>query len=341
MKRAVLILNLLLIIAVYSFAQTPDWCWTESAGSSSSDEGRGIATDADGNIYMIGLFSDTGNFGSFTLISNGNSDIFVAKMDADGNWLWAKNVGGTSFDSGYGITTDANGNIYIIGSFIDNADFGSYSLTSNGYSDIFVAKMDADGNWLWAVNAGGYSADQGNVITTDANGNVYVTGHFSGTASFDSITLISNGRADIFIAKIDTNGNWLWAESAGSGGNNNDEGFGIITDTDDNVYIAGIYTGTAYFGNLTFITSGSFDVFVAKMDSDGNWLWVKNAGGSEMDFAYGITTDADENFYVTGHCGGTASFGSHSLASNSNDVFVAKIDADGNWLWVKNAQGNG
>ena len=328
-----------MIVSTALFAQEPDWLWAEKAGGSDWDEGYGISTDADGNSYITGQFKGTASFGSFTLTSIGDDDIFVAKISADGNWLWAENAGGSFDDNGYGISISVDGNVYVTGYFQSTASFGSFTLTSSGHGDIFVAKMDAAGNWLWAEKAGGSYYDYGRGISISADGNLYVTGWFNGTASFGYFTLTSSGNDDIFVAKMDAAGNWLWAEKAG--GISNDYGRVISTDADGNVYVTGYFFGTASFGSFTLTSSGNTDIFVAKMDADGNWLWAEKAGGSDWDKGYGISTDADGNVYVTGYFKGLASFGSFNLTSSGScDVFLAKISADGNWLWAKKAGGS-
>jgi len=123
-------------------------------------------------------------------------------MDSNGNWLWAIQAGGTDNDFGYGIAVDANGNSYATGSFSESVTFGTTTLTSSGYEDIFVAKLDSSGNWLWAKQAGGTDYDDGNGIAVDDNGNSYVTGYYEGSATFGATTLTSIGSWDIFVAKL-------------------------------------------------------------------------------------------------------------------------------------------
>ena len=225
-------------------------------------------------------------------------------------WLWARNAGGSSSDYCNSIAVDVNGNSYVTGSFQGSATFGSTTLTTVGYDDIFVAKLDSNGNWLWARNAGGSSPDFGYGIAVDASGNSYVTGYFGGTtATFGSTTLTTNGGYDIFVAKLDSNGNWLWARNAGGG--NPDFGYGIAVDASGNTYVTGyIQSTTANFGSNTLTNSGSNDIFVAKLDSNGNWVWAKNAGGTKNDYGQGIAIDANGNSYITGYFDTSATFGS-------------------------------
>jgi len=325
-------------IFVVKLDSSGNWLWVKQAGGTGYDESYGITTDSSGNSYVTGLFSGTASFGNITLTNSGYADIFVAKLDSSGNWLWAKQAGGTSDDYCYSIAIDSSGNSYVTGYFSGTASFGNITLESSGYNDIFVVKLDSSGNWLWAKQAGGIDYDESYGITTDSSGNSYVTGCFQGTASFGNTNLISNGYNDIFVAKLDSSGNWLWAQKAG--GTDWDEGIGIATDSSGNSYVTGCFSGTASFGNITLTSNGSADIFVAKLDSSGNWLWAQKAGGTDWDKGISIATDFSGNSYVTGFFKGIASFGNITLESSGyNDIFVAKLDSNGNWLWAKKTGG--
>jgi len=198
--KGFLLCALLLCGALVCGAQSYEWQWATQAGGISDDNGRAIATDSQGNSYVTGNFDGNNTFGSTTLISNGAIDIFIAKLDNAGNWLWAKKAGGTGNDYGRDICIDTAGNVYLTGYFYSNtASFGATTLTNtaSGYPDIFVASLDSNGNWRWAKKAGGINSDYGRGIAIDGTANIYLTGHFTGTASFGSLTL--TGSDDAFI----------------------------------------------------------------------------------------------------------------------------------------------
>ena len=315
------------------------WLWATGAGGSDDDEGVSIAIDDNGNIYITGKFYDAATFGSFSLTSNGDDDIFVAKMDSSGNWLWITGAGGSDSERSKSISLDSAENIYVTGSFYDTTTFGSHSLTSNGGSDVFVAKMDANGSWLWITGAGGSDSDYGLSIAIDNAENIYVTGDLWNTATFGSYSITNNGSSDIFVAKMDTDGNWLWA--TGVGGIDEDSSGSIAIDDNGNIIVVGSFIDTVTFGTTSIVSSGSFDIFVAKIDASGNWMWATGAGGSDSDFGYSIAVDDAEKIYVTGAFYNIATFGSYSLTSNGEfDIFVAKIDENGNWLWATGAGGS-
>jgi len=263
MKKTFL-LFILALCSIALFAQNEDWIWANQAMGTYSNYGNDIAVDANGNSYVTGYFWGNATFGTTTLTSSGQYDIFVAKMDSNGNWLWAKQAGGISEDNGRSIAVDANGNSYVTGRFASSATFGATTLTSSGQYDIFVAKMDINGNWLWAKQAGGTSYDYGLGIAVDANGNSYVTGYFKSTATFGTTTLTSSGYEDIFVAKLNSSGNWLWAKQAG--GTSSDYTNDIAVDANGNIYVTGeIFEESAIFGTTTLNSSGFIDIFVAKL----------------------------------------------------------------------------
>ena len=261
-------------------AQNLNLAWAKSMGGASTDEGVSIAVDASGNVYTTGYFNGTVDFdpnaGTFNLTSAGGVDIFVSKLDATGNLVWAKNMGGVSTEIGYSIAVDASGNVYTTGYFVGTADFnpnaGTFNLTSAGSQDIFVSKLDATVNLVWAKSMGGGANDDvGISIAVDASGNVYTTGFFNGTVDFDpnagTFNLTSAGSQDIFVFKLDATGNLVWAKNMG--GASNDIGQSIAVDASGNVYTTGYFAGTADFdpnaGTFNFTSAGGQDIFVSKL----------------------------------------------------------------------------
>jgi len=330
MKSFVMISALMLVVALV-YAQC-NLDWATIAGGILSDRGYDVSVDQNNNIYLTGSFAGlAAEFGGASLISEGGDDIFVAKANSSGNWLWARRAGGSLADRGRAITTNADGVSYVTGHFRGDANFSDEWISSQGYEDVFVAKIDANGNWEWAVRAGGDSYDYGYGIATDASGNCYVTGSFVGTASFGSTNLFSNGSTDVFIAKLSPDGNWLWAVQAG--GNGSESGEDVTIDNYGNVYLTGYFRNTASFGAFSQTSAGGEDIFVARLNSSGNWLWAQRAGGESNAAAYGICHDDAGYCYITGDYWGDVAFGSYPL-TGGNEVFIAKIDSGGNWIWA-------
>ncbi|MEO8146382.1 MAG: T9SS type A sorting domain-containing protein [Bacteroidia bacterium] len=245
--------------------------WAKSAGGTDYELAYSIAADANGNSYITGYFqSQSITFGPYTLNSNGNADVFIVKYDTAGNVIWANSAGGTNYEMGYSITTDANANSYVTGYFEGpGISFGSDTLNTNGFSDVFIVKYDTDGNVIWATSAGGTDYDIGYSITTDANDNSYVTGIFYVSITFGSFTLNSNanGTNDIFLVKYDSTGNVIWAQSAGGTGYG--VGHSITTDTYGNIYITGGFSSPEItFGSDTLTNNGSGDdIFITKLSA--------------------------------------------------------------------------
>lgn len=305
--------------------------WVKQAGGTETDIGIDMAVDNSGNVALCGFFSGSSTFDNTTLTSVGFEDVFVARFDSNGNVLWAVQGGGDGTDNCFGLTTDSANNVIISGVFAETASFGSTSLTSVGFVDIFVAKYDSDGNVLWAKQAGGADFDSGSGVAADASGNIVVTGTFGsfgpptgGSASFGNITLNSAGLGDIFVAKYDSDGNVLWAKQAGS--SSFDSGQDIATDNAGNIVVTGGFNEQATFGDTTMVSNGFLDVFIAKYDSDGNVLWVKQGGGSDFDTGISIATNSAGDILTTGSFNGTANFDNTTLTSGGGqDIFIVKI----------------
>lgn len=325
----------MLVLAIGLTAQTYDWSWaTQSGGADAITQGKRIAVDASGNSYVTGFFSGEANFGQFSVTSSGTFDVFVAKTDADGNYLWVKRAGGSGQEEGMSIAADEFGNCYITGYHLQDAFFGSTLLSGSG---VFISKLDPSGNWLWAQQVVGNTA-QGIDVDIDIEGNVLVTGDFENSASFGTTILTSHGSSDIFVAKLNPMGGWIWAVNAG--GTSSDVGFGVDSDTNGSYYVTGGCFGSAVFGAIAISGYGNQDVFIAKLSNDGVWLWVNHGGGGDFDYGFDIVTDISGNSYAIGEIRGNAQFGDYTLYNNNEgEVFIAKLNHLGEWQWVETAGG--
>ncbi|KYK31485.1 MAG: hypothetical protein AYK22_07860 [Thermoplasmatales archaeon SG8-52-3] len=315
-----------------------DWLWAVGAGGTFNDEGSGIAVDLEGNVYITGVFYDTAWFGNITLTCTGYQDVYVAKIDTNGNWLWAIRAGSHPGEAAYGIDVDSSGNVYITGHFMYKTTFGNTTLESKGSADVFIGKLDTNGNWLWAVGGGGNLADYPYDIVVDSLGDSYIVGDFEGTASFGDFNVTSQGMADVFIVKVDTNGNWQWVKSGG--GSSIDRGYDIAIDNNDDIRITGLFLISTSFGSTTLNSLGEWDIYVLKIDTNGNFIWVVRGGGTSSDCGWGIDVDYEKNSYITGVFQGSITFGSTTITSQGiKDVYVAKLDDNGDWQWALSAGG--
>ncbi|MBI4661812.1 MAG: SBBP repeat-containing protein [Verrucomicrobia bacterium] len=254
------------------------------------------------------------------------------------SFRFLERIGGTGGDSARGIAADAAGNYYVTGFFADTMVAGDTTFRSSGGEDMLLLKYNSAGSLLWARKAGGTGNDEGLGIAVDASGNCYVTGFFTSTAAFGDSTLTGAGGAEIFVAKYDTAGTLLWARKAG--GSADDFANGIAVDAQSNCYVTGNFSRSAIFGNTTLTSTGGSDTFVAKYDSSGNLLWVKQAGGIDGDSGIGIAVDGANNCYVTGRFQSLARFGNFDLRSVGWDIFLVRYDSAGNVLWAKRLGGN-
>lgn len=328
-------------IFVAKLSPSGEWLWAASAGGGDDDEGLSVSHDSAGNAYVTGFFTGTATFGPFSVTSVPATyeDIFVAKLSPTGTWLWVKSAGAAVGDYGNAIHADSAGNIWVAGEFFGQVAFGSTTLTSAGSRDIFVAKLSPSGEWLWAKNAGSTGQDAALGLDIDTAGNSWVTGWFRGTATFGSHTLAVSGSDDVFAAKLDPAGNWLWASRAG--GAEEDQAWGISVDPAGNSFVTGFFVGTAAFGAQNLTGPGMADVFVAKLDPEGNWLWANSGGGPSHDFSYGVAANPAGNAFITGYFNSPAAFGGTNLTGMEAELYVAKISDAGDWMWAKSAGGEG
>lgn len=354
------LLFLLFIGIVTSEAQ--NFQWAKSMGGSGGESGYSIALDDSGNIVTTGSFRETADFdpgiGTSNLTSLGKEDVFISKIDKSGNFLWAKCISGTSSEVGTSVDVDSYGDVYVTGYFRGTVDFepgiGTYNLSSSLSNGIFILKLDSDGNFIWAKNINGGT---GKSITVDDSGNVYITGMFQGEGvDFDpgegiyNIPVETFFSVNIFILKLDTSGNFLWAKSIkGSLGGDYQSRF-ITSDDFGNVYITGNFVGSVDFdpgtGTNNLTSEIIQDVFVLKLDTSGNFQWVKRMGGVDYDGGQSIAVDNSGNVYTAGYFRGTADFnpgeGINSLtAKGIGDIFISKLDKEGNFKWAKNIGGDG
>lgn len=306
--------------------------WSQRFGGTSSAIAQKVAVDAGGNIMIGGYYSGKANFGGSDMTSVGSNDLFVVKLDADGKHVWSQGYGGTSGEVLRGLCVDQVGNAYITGYFSGAFTFGETQLTSAGSSDLFVARVLADGSADWAKSLGSTNSDIATSIAVDSQGNVAVTGYFNGTVNLGGSDLTSSGGNDVFILKLSSDGAHIWSRSTGDVGS--DIGQSIAIDSEGNVVVAGYFQGTVNFGGDDITSQGGYDSFVAKFDADGQHLWSHGYGGTSTDVAMGLAVDSLGQVFLTGYFSGTANFGGDDLTSHgSYDLYAVKLGPDGSHIW--------
>ena len=347
-----------IFLPLFNFSQI--YNWSGSFGSYSAERGNAIDVDASGNTFVVGKYRNTVDFdpgnGAFLMTSEGESDIFILKLDANGQFLWAKGIGGSSFDYANDIKVDANGNLFITGVFKNTVDFdpssSTHNLTSNGQYDAFVLKMDNNGNHIWSVSYGGGGYDYGNEIDVDSFGNIWVIGSFRNTVDFNPGSATSDktsvGGEDIYVLKLNFLGNFLSVQTMGGTGNDNP--LSIAIDAFGFLFVTGTFEGTADFnpGNTTtnLSSSGSTDIFLVKLNFSGGLLFAKSFGGTGDDGATDVKIDANGNLLMTGYFSETVDFdpsnnGTTNLSSlGFEDAFTLKLNNLGDLVWAKSFGNN-
>jgi hypothetical protein len=313
--------------------------------------GYAITLDNNLNVITTGTFYGRVDFdpgsGTFNLsATSGSGDVYIQKLDANGNFIWAKQLIGPEYKVGYSLESDANGDIYSCGFFKGTVDFNpdkklKYNLTSYGDYDAFILKLSGSGNFTWAKQIGGSSQDLSYDLVRDPSGNILITGYFFQTADFNpgsgTYAMTSFGGNDAYILKLDPAGSFVWAKQLG--GPSNDAGYGIESDIAGNVYVTGFCRATADFdpgtGTSYLTSNGLNDGFVFKADSDGNLLWVSQTGGPGVDYGARLALDGAGNIYTVGKFEETVDFnptGNGILElTNSGfpDLFVQKLNPSG------------
>jgi len=330
-------------------------------GGTGIEQSNAIATDPAGNVYIAGQFSGTTDFdpgtGEAIRTSKGGNDVFVAKYSPNGELIWLDQMGGILTDQASAMTLDSAGNIFITGMFQGGpaypADFdpgpSAFNMISaNGSRDAFVSKLDNNGNFVWAKAMSGLGLENGHGIGLDSAGNVYTTGEFDGTVDFDPdagiVNITSAGAADTYIEKMDANGALVWVKSLA--GVQDNIANSMAVDSSGAVVTVGWFYNTVDFdpgpGTYSLVSSYAKNIFISKLDTDGNFAWAKRIGGSVgADVGYGIAVDTANDVYTTGIFGGTVDFdpgpGTANLSPGIGGMnpFISKLSPAGDYVWAK------
>lgn len=295
-------------VFVTKLTSSGSWSWARRGGGTSNENSYSIVVDSNNQAYVTGRYSGTANFG-VNLVSYGNTDIFVAAVSSSGTWAWAKKAGGTGADEGSALSI-AGDNLYCTGWFMGTAYFGGITRTSPAGSSAYVAKMATTGTFSDVNTASSTSGVRGQGVYAGGDGKVYLTGGYSGTATFGAFTLTNSsvGNTDIFVAALAADGAWAWAEHGG--GTSSDTGYCVCQDTGGNVHVTGEFESTAQFDEFSITSAGSIDIFAGKLKqvlspatlvSPANGAsnvpvntvleWIPAAGGSPEGYKIFLGTD--------------------------------------------------
>ena len=344
-------------IFVLSLNKDGEYRWAYTAGGVQDDEGASITMfDNFGNIYVTGYFKRTVDFGSGDITSNGNQDIFLLRLnESAGNYTfsWVKTYGGSRDDRGYGVHTKGGGPI-VTGVFrSSNLDFGGGPVgVGDTDTDIFVLSLDMFGVYNSSMTiSSDESCDESSrdiYVGPLYNSAHHITGFHTSNCTIDfggSIGELSSfgGGQDILMVRIGNN-NLPPTCVYAAGGSGNDRGLSVTVDSNENIYVTGIFRNTATFNRhplgqtaVTATSQGGSDMFVVKLNSSCELQWVYTAGGSENEFGYGIDVDRFDNVYVTGVFKSTVDFGGGNVTASGGDfdAFTLKLNSSGVFQWVR------
>lgn len=328
-----------------------NFLWAFSIGSTLDEFNyTSPVTDAAGNIYLCGVYSDTVDFdpsptSDYKMASKGQYDGFIAKYNTSGGFVWAKSFGGLYNDDVYQISYANNGDILFAASYNDSADLNpdTASITmyySNGNTDIFFGRISSAGNIIWIKTMGGTDYDHPNSISENYLGEIILQGGF--TISFDAdpgtaTHTITGTNAPGFIAKYTQTGNYVWAH-----GYNSLSPFSSISDAAGNIYSCGYISGSTDLDpspdtNKVFVI-GSFDAYLAKYDINGNYIRAFGIGSTNFDIAYGISFINNNQIIIGGYFYNSADFNPSPAITNAltsygfGDIFIAQYDTAFNYL---------
>jgi hypothetical protein len=359
------ILFLAIFLSIQSAkSQNASLSWQTIYGSAADENYLAMSKDADGNIFVTGYFSGTcviPNSGGMTITSAGQSDIVIAKFTPEGTPIWFKTIGAAQSEEAVDITTDAAGNIYVVGSFslpvdMNPAPGANNVFTLNPYAllDVFILKLDNNGNFVWAKKIASAGDEEAAAVTIDEQGNLIHVGYFKGTVDFNPGTAVNNltaasGYYDCFIQKLSSDGNFIWAKKIGGTG---DDYLNAVTiGVNNSILLGGAFKGTADFDPSTssynLVSAGLFDAYLCSLTQDGNFMWAKRYGADNDDDVRDIILTDSKNIYVTGGYLGNVNFngtnpnGLLTQIGNYLDVFVLSLQTDGTFIWAKKFGGTG
>lgn len=325
--------------------------WAKSIGGSYADYGRSISLDTLGGLYVTGKFLGMADFdpsSNYVSLSSsmGSEDVFIVKWDQNGIYQWAKGIGSAGYDVGTAIAVNPSGDVFATGIFSGPVNFNPLSAAvyanSVGLQDVYFAKYDRNGIFQWVKSFGSTDNDYSRGIAIDNKSNVYITGYFSGVAFFDpaglSKKVSATGGYDAFVCKLDKSGTLAWVNPLG--GVYSDFGYAVSVDDKGNVYTTGSFESTADFdpspaATINLSSNGSSDIFISKLDANGNGLWATNLGGTANDEGSSVFVYKNNDIYTAGDFRNTADFNYEAAIDNftsngSTDAYIHKISMSAN-----------
>lgn len=322
-------LFLMAMCTICGVSHSQDFKMVKGFGGTAYDVGTDVEVDSQGNIFIAGFFSSNVWFGDVLLTSNGCSDLYLAKLNGEGEVLWAKSFGGGICDYSVGLCIDDEDNVYLAGQFQLSVEFGDDVLTCEGGSDVFIARFDNDGNYLWARMLGG-EGDESCGELKFHDDHLFMSGSYGEEAHYGDIIIEGEGFGNCVLMKLNKEGEALWIKTGG--GPERDQARNFDFDPENNIYLSGQFRETATFGNFQATAYSNDDIFICKYNWDGEEQWLKDFGGIFLDQSGELTVDRNSNIYFTGHVTGQIVLGLDTV-NCMGDLTILKFDRDGNYLW--------
>lgn len=317
-------------------------------GGSGSDYSVRVALDSQGSVYLSGHFdSPKIDFGdNVSLPSNGRYTMYLTKLTSEGQALWARPfyAEGANNNEPLGLAVGPSGDIYVAGNFTNGLQIERQILQARGLSDIFVARLTATGDLVWAVSLGGAEVDSAISLAVAPNGDAVIVGE-TRSKDINGQAIVSLGNKEVFLARVDATGKLLWVKT--SGGNGDDSGRHVRCDAQGNAYLTGVTApGISTFGSFTTQGRGTTTAFLAKVSPQGDFLWVQAydaASRSTVGNSIAIhSTPQGEILYLAGQYEGSVTFGKTQLTSKGGyDGFLMALDTQGKDLWAVSFGGAG
>jgi len=308
-------------------------------GGAQSDAGRSVCTDQSGNVYLTGYFQGTAYFGAVKLMSKGDTDIFLAKLDRFGNLVWIRQFGSIvrknliATEMGNVVKIDKKGNVYLAGIFSLSAVFGDTTLNSFGGDDIFVAKLNTYGKIIWAKNYGSIAHDVVYDIAIDNTGNIMLSGIF-GTKPSNIAFNISKKGSFAILARIDKAGNMKLIRSVN--GTGYVEGKSVAIDKDNNIYWGLNFEGEVNLKDKKIHSNGNSDILLEKISPSDNSLWCKQIGGRYNDKINSMTITNGNELLFTGSFEDEILIDQRKIVSNgSSDFLICQFNETGKLVWIE------
>jgi len=304
------------------------------------DKIKDVAVSSDGSIYFIMEYATDITIFNHNFKNGGKIDAALVKLNSDGTFAWEQTVSSTGNDYGYAVSLNTDQNLIATAfAYSNGANFTGETLVSQGYIDILTAVFDVNGSLVWQKTAGSTNFDFPGDVTFDLKGNVIATGWFSAIATFTDVAVATRQHNDVYLVKYDVEGNTTWVKTLG--GNGSDVANSITVNDHNEYVIVGQFEQNITDGNLSAVSYGSFDSYIAVYNEDGSLDHLKSFGSTAADVAYAVKADAFGNYYVVGYFAANLSYDSNILNNNGyDDGFIAKIDESLNLTWFHTVGGN-